>query len=401
MTEEKKIKRSHRLCPCNAMDMEGIQSWLEDLAMEGLLLERDSIFCGFWSFEKTAPRKAQYRLEVIQAKFLEDTDCPGEEMVETAEAMGWEYVTRYGQFYIYRSFDPQARPLHTDPAVQALTVKWLSRRCWTDLLLDMVYVAVIFFLRRSSIGLIFRDTATFGFVYALCFLGLFAGFLLRPATHVYYLRRAIRQLKAMGSLESKRPWKKGAVYWLAGRILPALFLTGVLTGLGVGLIQATDQRPVAEYTGDAPFVSIQALYPEGEITSRTDMGDYNTFTQWNTALSENLQWTESGNITIDGKNYHFILRLHIHETAGELLAKGVFLDYYHEDAHRYHGKRFETEEVPPLDVDALKIYSSYDIRYILLRQGSTVIHATVTVSQGQESNRWQDWLQASVDKLTK
>ena len=35
MTEEKKV---YRLCPCFSHDIEGIQTWLEDLAMDGLFL---------------------------------------------------------------------------------------------------------------------------------------------------------------------------------------------------------------------------------------------------------------------------------------------------------------------------------------------------------------------------
>ena len=81
MSEEKKIHRSHRLCPCNPMDIEGIQTWLEDMAQDGLILEKESVFFGFWSFEKSTPQKVLYRLEVVQGKFLEDTDTPQLDML--------------------------------------------------------------------------------------------------------------------------------------------------------------------------------------------------------------------------------------------------------------------------------------------------------------------------------
>ena len=221
MAEEKKVSRCHRLCPCSAKDIEGIQSWLEDMAQEGLLLERDSVFCGLWSFEKTAPRKALYRLEVIRGKFMEDTDAPREEIVETAGAMGWEYVTRYGTFYIYRSFDPAARPLHTDPALQAMTVKFLRRRCWSDLIWNLLYVIFLFFLSSSAFGQLFRITAAFGYLCAAGIVGLLVVFLLRPGVGVYYLHRAIRRLRTVGALDTKRPWRQKASLWIAARILPS------------------------------------------------------------------------------------------------------------------------------------------------------------------------------------
>lgn len=400
MTEEKKVSRCHRLCPCSSMDIEGIQTWLEELSMEGLLLEQESVFCGFWAFEKAAPRKAVYRLEVIRGKFMEDTDTPREEVVETAESMGWEYVTRYGAFYIYRSFDPLARPLHTDSQVQAMTVKWLRRRTWTDLLLDVFYVFLLFALRRSNIGLLFRGTATFGLVYGLSVIGLFLVFLLRPIANAYYLQRAIRQLKTKGALDTPKAWRQQAPVWISAKILPLLFFVCCIGGLLSGLGTAMDEVPLEQYRGSAPFLSIQELYPEGTVTSRTDMGDYNTFIQWSTALSDNTQWTESGNITIDGKSHHFILRLHIHETSAKWLARGVFRDYYAEDSLRYNGKRFSLEEAPETALDEVRVYTSYDIRYILIRQGSTVIHGTVLIRSGEESSRWQDWLLAMSRLLT-
>jgi len=401
MTEERKVSRSHRLCPCGSMDIEGIQSWLEDLAMEGLLLERESIFCGFWSFERTAPRKAVYRLEVVRGKFLEDTDAPREEVVETADAMGWEYVTRYGSFYIYRSFDPLARPLHTDPELQSMTVRWLRRRCWSDLILDLIYVLVLILLRRSTLGQVFLGAATVGLVYALCLLGLMAFFLLRPIANIYYLQRAIRKLKTAGALSGGKAWKPRARLWAASRILPVLLLLGVAGGLLTGLVHSTESYPLEEYSGNAPFLSMEQLYPEATVTDRTDMGDYNTFLQWDTALSRNTQWTESGSITLEGESHYFILRLHIHETCGSWLAKGVFRDYYAEDAHRYNGKRFEEGSAPETDLDQVLVYSSYGIRYLLIRHGGTVIHGTVQIRHGEDPDRWQDWLLAMEALLTR
>ena len=122
MSEEKKIHRSHRLCPCNPMDIEGIQTWLEDMAQDGLILEKESVFFGFWSFEKSTPQKVLYRLEVVQGKFLEDTDTPQLDMLETAEAMGWEYVTKYAEFNrFYKNYTLEKLPV------------WLLNSCCDDL----------------------------------------------------------------------------------------------------------------------------------------------------------------------------------------------------------------------------------------------------------------------------
>lgn len=399
MSEEKNVQHSHRLCPCNPMDIEGIQSWLEDLALEGLILEQESVFFGFWCFAKTAPQKIQYRLEVVRGGFMEDTDTPREEVVETAEAMGWEYVTKYRSFYIYRSFDPMARPLHTDPAVQALTVKYLRRQTWTNLILDLLYAIVLLFLRRSSFGFVFKDLAMIGPVYVFCYLGLFLLFIIRPITHVYYLHKAIKQLKKGNSLDQKKIWKQNATFWICSKIVPLFLLIGTIGGLIAGLANSMDTHSLEFYTGNAPFVSIQEVYPKGTVTSRTDMGDYNTFLNWSTSLSENTEWNESGHITVDGKSRHFILRITCYQTAAEWIAKGLASDCYTEVKNRYHEKHFEDLESPDVDIDFIRVYSSYGIRYVLLRQDNVVIHGTVSIDEGQDADHWEDWLHAAVDKL--
>ena len=41
-----KIRYAYRFCPCFRYDIEGIQTWLEDMAAQGLVLEADGIFLG-------------------------------------------------------------------------------------------------------------------------------------------------------------------------------------------------------------------------------------------------------------------------------------------------------------------------------------------------------------------
>ena len=60
MTPERKIRKAYLLPPCPNYDVEALESWLTELASEGLFL-RD-IKVGFFVFEKTAPQAVRYRL---------------------------------------------------------------------------------------------------------------------------------------------------------------------------------------------------------------------------------------------------------------------------------------------------------------------------------------------------
>ena len=130
MEKAEKPKYVLRLPPCPDYDVEGTECWLTDLAREGLLLKKDGLFAGVAVFERAVPQRVQYRLEAAQKDtgLLGDGYEPDPEQVELCAQYGWEYVARRGEFYIYRSHDPAARELNTDPAVQALALKAVKSR---------------------------------------------------------------------------------------------------------------------------------------------------------------------------------------------------------------------------------------------------------------------------------
>ncbi len=129
--KNKPDRRVYRLTPCPDWDVEGVESWLTDLADEGLLLAEDGIWGRTAAFTRGEPRRMKYRLEAAPktpSLWDENGGNPDPEAVELGERYGWRYVARYGEFYIYRSADPSARELNTDPAVQALALSAVEKR---------------------------------------------------------------------------------------------------------------------------------------------------------------------------------------------------------------------------------------------------------------------------------
>ena len=121
---------AYRLPPCPAYDIAGVENWLSDLAEEGLFLTKDGFFAGFAIFEYKAPQKAKYRLEAAQKKpgMWSDDGEPDQDQLELSEKYSWEYIAKRGDFFIYRSLDPSARELNTDPDVQALALNTVKIR---------------------------------------------------------------------------------------------------------------------------------------------------------------------------------------------------------------------------------------------------------------------------------
>ncbi len=134
-------KYAYRFPPCPAWDVEGLESWLEDLAQDGLVLDKDPFFAGFATFRKTQPQKVRYRL---QPKAKKDADPRA---LELAEAYGWTYLGDHWSFSIFMTADAAARELDTDPQVQAMAIHGLYKRerwnLWWNLLLDAVVLGVI------------------------------------------------------------------------------------------------------------------------------------------------------------------------------------------------------------------------------------------------------------------
>ena len=123
-----------RLVPCPPYDVEACESWLGDMAEQGLMLER-------WGttearFRRETPRPVRYRLTAarLKATLLFNRPDAGEE--ELYEEAGWHFICRQDEFYIYACDDPDAPELHTDPAVQAMSLKMACRSavfcfvCW-------------------------------------------------------------------------------------------------------------------------------------------------------------------------------------------------------------------------------------------------------------------------------
>ena len=171
-TSERQTVR--RLVPCPPYDVEACESWLGDMAEQGLMPER---WGGFEArFRRETPRPVRYRLTAARLKgnvlFIPPgTPDAGEEALY--EEAGWHFVCRQNEFYIYACDDPAAPELHTDPAVQALSLKMACRSA----VFSFVCWAIVIALRSSELfsGDGFLNLVEYpltALVFAFCYLSL-------------------------------------------------------------------------------------------------------------------------------------------------------------------------------------------------------------------------------------
>lgn len=400
---EKMVKYVHRLCPCDPCDVEGIQSWLEDMAAGGLFLAEDGVFCGIFSFERRSPRKVMYRLDVAQKRkprFLDSGDELTDEELELYRSMGWEYLLRYGDFRVYRSMERDAPELNTESEIHAITIGLLKQKHRSAFINAVLMTLFWLVFSHSALQYSFQMAVNLGLAFVFCVYGVMLDAWLTHLLRLFRFRRYEKRLLNGDSLNHRVEWKKNALLNYFVRTMPIVLSIGIAIALLSGLSRVGSEVPHEKYTGEIPFATVADVFPDGTLGPNNDFMDYGTVMTWSTAIAENYEWSESRNVTTaDGEKYFCILRLSYHETVSEWIARGLERDYYVYDSSRYRGKRFEDIAAPELGVDSIRVYNSYGSFYVLMREGNRVVHAVVVMDNKTDQNQWILWAQAMAETL--
>jgi len=409
--EEKKY--TIRIPPCHAYDVEGTESWLSDLAEEGLLLSKDGFFCGFAYFEKAQPQHMKYRLEAAQKPtgFWTEYDGwgPEEEALALSEEYGWEYVTNRGQFFVYRSREPGARELNTDPEVQALALQAVRKRQRGNIHL-IIFWGILYPLLNAK-GTFLLYMIQLGTLFSLFGIGLLLwnlGDAIAEAVHLHHLRK---KLLNEGTIDHKKDWRKRATAYhiknAANLLLILLWFILLLVKWSDGVMEK-DTVELQDYTGDSPFATLADFAgTDHRAVGYNVFGYGNRVRQWSDLLSPvNYDWREIAEVTrADGTVLDGGLYLKYHETIHPLLARQLFREYIRYDKW---GKsiwqdrdRFTPIPIPELPVDeAFAYYDEIHTPNIVLRRGSTLLHASFSQFGEKDPIPFEEWTQILALSLT-
>lgn len=374
---EGRVRRTYRLPPCPDYDIEGMESWLGDMAEKGLLLSRDGFFAGFAILQKDEPCAMRYRLDAAPKKtgFFSDTPGPDEDTLALSTACGWEYVAPRGQFYIYRTADPDAPELHTDPQVQALAINQIRRRERGSVVACFIWASLYPLLGiRGEWLLTMLNVGAWFVLYGMALLvWIFAGTVARAI----HFRRLRRKLSRGEPLDHRKKWRKQAG---RHRTLSLLLVVSCLIWLGFFLrlwsddITDSGKIPLDTYTGDPPFATIADLSPDGDY-ALNDFGISNTIEIRGDWLAPTvIHWAELATVSLpDGRTVSGGLYVDYYETASPWLAREAAREYL---CTARRGKYYEELELPFLDVDyAAAYYDSLHFPTLLLQNGSRMIKA--------------------------
>ena len=390
MEERKEPKLVHRLIPCPQYDVSGMECWLADMAKQGFLLQKDGFFAGVATFEKTTPQTIIYQLQPAEkyTSMLSDNGGdPDEEAIELSREYGWEYVAKRGEFYIYRTSDPNARAFHTDPEVQALAMNAMRKR-QRENLFSAIFWGLLnpWLLFRGKIMLAVVHLGTIPM--ALIIIALWWKIIhsVVEAAKLIRLRKKVLNGEETGSGSN---WKKGAGRYHANNIIRRCFY---LAAILLFCKTVGDQKiyekyiPLTEYTKDMPFATMEDFLPDGKMElMNMKVGNLNTVREWSDLLSPvNFEWDEAGEVTDpDGRILSGGLEVIYHETKAPWIAKGLAREYLLKGKE---SKEFERLELTPeaLKKEALMteeldqviaFTTSLHFPSVILREGNKVLYA--------------------------
>lgn len=392
-----KIKKRRLLEPCPAYDVERIESWLQDMAKEGWVLEGDSAYwLGFFTFVKREPQDIRYRLEPKTERHSDFLNSPDEDAVELYKEYGWEFVTQFHYFYIYRTADPNARELNTDYAVQATALKQIKRNT-ISALINQLIIAIWWIPRWINEA--FRMLVSFDWSIFPAFCLMLITAVTVAAKDFFHIRKLRKQLNNNIPLDHNKPWRKNANLKRLGKIAIVVLYVYVIIALCVScagtMSRSYEHTPVEEFPGDPPFVTCSDM---GEFTKEKFLDGYNAYHQYSTTFAPTvIEWKEYGSIvTADGRTLHGSIMIDYYETTSPYLARGLVDDFLHE--HKKH-KDFTIVESPDIDVDYAVCYD-YIYPVILIQHENIFIRAFVALEY-QDNYILDEWAMLMADRLIK
>ena len=399
-------KRKYLLPPCPSYDVEGMESWLCDMAKEGWLLAEDGFFCGIAAFERNDGKEVRYRLEPAEKKrrgWLEDSRDPDPEAMELNQKYNWSYVARRGEFYIYRTFEPGTRELNTDPMVQALALNSVKKRQVSTVISIVLWITLYLGLTiYSGIFLIMIHMKTWVFLFGTFLVMWIFADLLAACISLSRFERKLRQ----GEFPQTKNWKK-KTKWYYGKhisrfILIAVFAGIMLHGWSVSVLNE-DKIQLDQYTGDLPFASMREFAGDEDYSYRMtmfgmDLG-FNTIRQWSDWLSPQcIDYQENAQIVFeDGKIMDGGLSVHYYETINSFLAQRVAEEIYRADGRE---KGFAVLETPNMDADFVAAYMEMRIfPTVLIRKNNIVIRASFYQLSSTGELELEEWAKIMGDSV--
>lgn len=378
---------AYRLAPVHYADIDGMESWLEDMAAKGYVLGQEGIFSGVVAFEKTEAKNYKYRLIANTYKygwtggrFNRYAPVPDEKTQEFHREFGWEYVATRKDFNIYVAKDPNAPEMDTDPQIQATAIHAAAKRKLWDIW-GFSFIILNNLLITLWCGFEFLTGASRVFNFGLLLqCPLWILFLIQYIYAYIRLKRTENVLLSGQPLAHKSDYrKKIPLYWASRCVQPLLIASIFFTIFHVDFTVSKfdDWVKLEEYSGEVPFATMQELLPEAQFREDPSWGSYIGVTS--SFLSETYTLEQKLHITLpDGTQTSGSLEITYLDAAWDWVAQDRAEDEFRRgDRADYDPKVIEIE-----GVDFAFYYNYYSYDYVVLRKGNVFVAVNFHIYEG-------------------
>lgn len=411
MENSVKSKNVHRLLPCRPWDIERMESWLSDMAAEGLHLIKDGFFCGVASFERGGKKQVRYRLEPAlksTSPYADDGGEPDDEAVELNEQLGWQYVAKLDGFYIYRCEDTAAPELNTDPEVQALVFKKVRGRMIDSAVSSFLYLVIspLLWVRGGILLTMVAISTPLALTGAALLLWGLTNSIIR-AVHFARLRK---RLLNEGDIDHCKPWRQGAARRTVLKLaLPLLAVIWALmfTGVWMDNESGEDLIPLEDYPADPPFATMADLAPEGQYES-VDYGYNRRGNKYrlrhDLIAPVYIEWNETADILLtDGTHLDGSLDIEYYKTPLPWIARVLAREMLRVEKYGrslWNLEDFEYIDLPQIDADYIVGYRTLThFPQLIIQKGDTVISIQFYQTSNTYTMPMEEWARIMADSL--
>lgn len=368
-----------RFIPCSLYCTAKIESWLEEMAAEGLVLYKFSTL-DYAVFIKDEPQRISYRF------CLKGNSKDESEVNKMMHKYGWEKVCEAKNFIIFASPVPvtfESDDIYRLKELRDKAVKYRSMQNIISLVSYLMIIASYIFFKDIAV-----DAVNFGI-----------GALLTPISILFFLI-AWQTVEIIDIRTYKKHISdKNAYIRNTGKInlilhtakyisIAAIFLSFIILLVSPSAKTNNDiwYDSIAE-NENPPFATVEDFVTGNAIKKGDPEKDPGAlYSKWSNAVSKiNYHWRESSDfLHTDGTTESIQLNVDYHDTFSPLLAKWLIWDYYFKD--KSIKITSDVKKISGYNIDYGLTYNNWGYHVVIVQKDNKLIKAefsSVRTAEGE------------------
>lgn len=369
----KKAKKIRRFIPCSLFNISKLESWLEDMAADGCILQTLSNN-GVATFIKTEPKIIYYRIWP-KNKFKDEDDAK-----RLRESYGFVRIDENTNLDIYITDSNTSNHIDNDEDADRFHKKAIKHQrylCIFDLISALAAIAFYFFVKPF-----FVTAVTFGWAFSILPVLLILFTAIKGLIKLININK-LKNPSTKPDINEKSNWQAASVLNTVLNISEKAFVI-ILIPLLIGWdYNVHIDSHISSCNEELPFATVKDLFPDAEYQEK-ERPSRNVYNNWSLFFSPvNYEWKEDAILTSDdGTVYGCYLKVNYHETANSFIAKGVARDYVFYDKARFSDT--EIYDLAEIDADYAVFYSVVS-NTVVIRNDNKIIKADYYISSETDS----------------